>query len=86
MVFAEDHTAEGTCGDVTLNSTWQLSGNTVEVIDVSATPPFAQCNADVVGRYTLEFAADCQSVVAVSGDDRCAHRRLSLLGLRAARQ
>lgn len=86
MVFAEDNTARGTCRDITLDSTWRLEGDTVEVVDVSSTPPFAQCDASLVGRYTLQFAADCQSVVAISGEDPCGHRRMALLNFRATRQ
>jgi hypothetical protein len=86
MVFSEDHRAQGTCEQVTLNSTWQRNGNLVEVIDVSATPPFAQCDPSLVGRYSLEFSADCASVHAVSGDDPCPHRRQALLGFRASRR
>jgi hypothetical protein len=86
MVFSEDHTARGTCEQVTLNSTWQRNGDLVEVIDVSATPPFAQCDPSLVGRYSLEFSDDCGSVRAVSGEDPCPHRRQALLGFRASRR
>jgi len=86
MVFSEDGTAQGTCDRVTLNSRWQRDGNRVEVIDVSATPAFAQCDPALVGRYTLEFGDDCQSVHSVSGEDACAHRRLALVDFRAERR
>ena len=84
MVFSEDHTAQGTCDRVTLNSRWQRVGDQVEVIDVSATPPFARCDPNLVGRYILQFAADCGSVTAVSGEDPCEHRYQALLGFRAS--
>lgn len=86
MSFFEDHRAQGICDSITLNSTWQRTGDRVEVIDVSATPPFARCDPNLVGRYVLEFAADCQSVHAVSGEDPCAHRRQALLGFTAERR
>jgi hypothetical protein len=86
MVFSENGMAQGTCDRVTLNSRWQRNDNLVDVIDVSATPAFAQCDPSLVGRYTLEFGEDCQSVVAISGEDACEHRRLALLNFRAARQ
>lgn len=86
MIFYEDHTTRGTCESVTLNSRWQRSGDQVEVIDVSATPPFARCDPNLVGRYVLQFSADCASVTAVSGEDSCDHRRQALLGLRANRR
>lgn len=86
MVFHEDNTAQGTCDRITLNSTWQRNGSQVEVIDVSATPAFASCGPDLVGRYTLEFAGDCQSVTAIAGEDQCNHRRQALLGFQANRQ
>lgn len=86
MNFSENGTAQGTCDRITLNSTWQVEGNIVHVIDLNATPAFAACDASLVGRYTLEFGEDCQSVVAVGGEDSCEHRRLALLGFRATKQ
>lgn len=86
MVFSEGGTAQGTCDRVTLNSRWQRNGDLVEVIDVSATPAFARCDPSLVGRYTLEFGEDCQTVSTVSGEDTCDHRRLALLNFRASRQ
>lgn len=86
MVFSEDGTAQGTCDRFTLNSRWQRNGNLVEVIDVSATPAFARCDPNLVGRYTLEFGEDCQSVLTLNGEDTCNHRRLALLNFRASRQ
>ena len=86
MVFMENNTAQGTCQNITLNSQWQRNGNQVEVIDVSATPAFASCGPELVGRYTLEYSADCQSVTAISGEDQCTHRRQALHNFRAARQ
>jgi len=86
MVFNEDHTAVGTCDSVTLNSRWQRAGDHVEVTDVSATPPFARCDPNLVGRYTLEFGGDCGSVRTISGEDQCAHRRQALYGFQATRR
>jgi hypothetical protein len=58
----------------------------VSIDHVNAIPPAAACPTGVVGRYTLTFGTDCNTVQATSIEDGCEHRRRTLNGLQARRQ
>jgi hypothetical protein len=86
LTFYQGGMARGTSGVVVLDQSWQQNGDVVSIDHVNAIPPAAACPAGVVGRYTLSFGADCNSVQAVSIEDGCEHRRRTLSGLQARRQ
>lgn len=85
FIFRDDGTVTGRAGSVTLHSRWSLQQNVVTIVDVSATPSLAACPSGRVGRYVIQFGAECQTVHIVSGEDSCRHRALTLRGLQATR-
>lgn len=86
LTFYQGGTARGTSGVVVLDQNWQRSGDVVSIDHVNAIPPAAACPVGVVGRYTLSFGSDCNTVQATSIEDGCEHRRRTLSGLQARRQ
>jgi hypothetical protein len=70
----------------TINGTWQLSGSTFKVKDVSATPAYLACAATDEGAYALAFSADCKKVSLKLTSDPCDGRKAYLDGLSATRQ
>jgi hypothetical protein len=86
LTFYENGMARGTSGSIVLDQSWEREGNVVSIVHVNAIPPAAACRVDYVGRYSLAFDEDCNSVVATSIEDLCEHRRRTLDGLRARRQ
>jgi len=86
LTFYDNGMARGTSGSIVLDQSWEREGNVITIVHMNAIPPAAACRVEFVGRYSLSFGADCNSVVASSIEDPCEHRRRTLDGLRARRQ
>jgi hypothetical protein len=86
LTFYQGGAARGTTGVVVLDQSWQRNGDVVSIDHVNAIPPAAACPAGVIGRYTLSFGSDCNTVSATSIEDGCEHRRRTLNGLQAQRR
>lgn len=85
LTFWEGGAARGIAGSITLDTAWTLQGNVVTITDVRASPAAAACPSSQVGRYSISFTPDCGTVQADAIEDPCAHRRMTLGGLRGSR-
>ena len=86
FVFKENGTATGTVSTIHVNSNYTRNGDSFEISDINGTPAIAACPAQQVGRYTLNFDPSCANVEVTGSEDECAHRRMTLTGLRAQRR
>ena len=86
LTFWDNHVARGTAGAIMLEVSWEFEQGVLSIIHRDSLPPAAACRLDQVGRYRVEFSADCRSALVSSIDDSCEHRRRTLDALQTRRQ
>ncbi len=85
LTFWENGICRGTSGSIMLEVAWEVEGNELSIIHRDSIPPAAACRTELVGRYSLNFSADCSSLQVMGIEDLCEHRRRTLHALRGRR-